>query len=53
MELETFVEEHRQEIDDYIHTVNPNQEIDDEERENWVMNDEGIYEWALNEGVNI
>lgn len=53
MELETFVEENRQEIDGYIHTTNPNQEIDDEERENWVMNDETLYSWAKFEGVNI
>jgi len=32
MELETFVEEHRQEIDDYIHITNPNQDIDKEVR---------------------
>ena len=53
MKLETFVEENRQEIDAFIHTVNPNSNIDNEERENWVMNDEALYNWARSEGVNI
>jgi hypothetical protein len=56
MELYEFIEENRQEIDDHIaHTlgVDENPMPDYEEREAWVMNDEGLYNWAISEGVEI
>ena len=51
MELECFLFQNQKEIDDYIRMVSPNCDLDNEERENWVMNDESLYNWALNEGV--
>lgn len=47
-----FVYNHRKEIDETIKKACPNcTGIDDDERENWIMNDESLYNWALNKGV--
>ncbi len=52
MKLLEFVQKNQREIDAFINAnVGNNSNIDDEERENWVMNDEGLYGWALNAGV--
>ena len=51
MELGAFIFQNQKEIDDYIRMVSPNCDLDNEERENWIMNDESLYNWALNEGV--
>ena len=40
-------------IDIYIHNTVPGYDIDDEERELWILNDEGLYNWARSEGVQI
>jgi len=51
MELECFLFQNQDEIDEYIITICPNCDLDNEERENWIMNDEFLYSWALDEGV--
>ncbi len=51
MTLEIFVDLHREEIDSLIKERCPNCSLDDEEREDWVINDESLYDWALDEGV--
>jgi len=53
MTIEKFIEQNREEIDKAIRNVCSNCKIDDEERENWIMNDEGLYNWALSSGVEI
>jgi hypothetical protein len=50
MTIEDFIEEHREEIDVTIHRMVTGS-LDDEERESWIMNDEGLYDWAIDEGV--
>lgn len=35
---------------DHQHPVEP---LNDEERRLWVLNDEGLYNWARSEGVNL
>ena len=47
--LTDFIKEHREEIDKHIKTPYHN----DEERRQWVLNDEGLYNWARSEGVKI
>jgi hypothetical protein len=56
MTLNQFVRKNRESIDDVIcdvlgtkRTPYPN----DEERENWVLNDEFLYNWAIQEGVDV
>ena len=52
--LQDFVERNRPKIDLTIHAICRNQApIDDDEREQWVLNDESLYLWALDEGVNL
>ena len=36
---------------DHHHEDNNN--LDDDELENWILNDEGLYNWARREGVEI
>ena len=54
MTLATFIEENRGELDRLIRTCldRPNFPLDDDEREMWINNDEGLYMWAQSEGVD-
>jgi hypothetical protein len=49
-----FIEQHRAEIDAVIKRKAPNwtKPIDDAERRLWVLNDEGLYNWAKSEGCS-
>lgn len=47
--LTQFIREHRQEIDDLTKSPYKN----DTERRQWILNDEGLYNWAKSEGVNV
>ena len=51
--LTEWIREHRAEIDSYIQDVAPGCGQNDNERREWVMNDEGLYNWARSEGVAI
>ena len=53
MTLVQFIRENREEIDKGIKRVVPNCKLNDGERREWVMNDEGLYNWARSEGVKI
>lgn len=47
--LREFIREHREEIDQLTKSSIHN----DEERRQWILNDEGLYNWAKSEGVRI
>lgn len=49
MTLKDFIKKYRKEIDEYTQSQYKN----DEEREQWILNDEGLYNWAKSEGVKI
>lgn len=51
--LAEFIKEHRDELDEGIKRVVPNARLNDEERRKWILNDEGLYQWARSEGVRI
>jgi len=53
MTLQEFIDDNRAELDSGIRAAigQPNFDLDDDERELWIMNDEGLYNWALSEGV--
>jgi len=50
--LQSFIKEHRVELDEVIHKV-VNISLNDKERSQWILNDEGLYNWARAEGVRI
>lgn len=53
MRLREFIKQNRNEIDAKIKCVAPNIRINDGEREDWIMNDEGLYYWAQTAGVRV
>ena len=54
MELKEFCRRNRQKIDQAIRSVCSNCQIEgDDDREDWVLNDESLYNWAKSEGVDL
>ena len=55
MKLRDFIKENRTELDRLIRAAlkDPEFRLNDEERRLWVLNDEGLYNWARREGVPI
>jgi len=54
MTLKDFIKENRKDLDACIERVCPNQRYkNDEERRLWVLNDEGLYNWARRSGVRV
>ncbi len=54
MTLANFIKENREELDRYIRRVNPDgPRLDNEERRQWILNDEDLYNWARREGVDV
>ena len=51
--LREWIKENREEIDVAIRRACPNCRIDDAERRLWILNDEGLYNWARSERVNV
>lgn len=54
MNLKQFIRDNRQELDEAIKRVIGSLPYkNDEERRLWVLNDEGLHNWARSEGVRI
>jgi hypothetical protein len=54
MRLSVFVAKNRADIDSAIRGACSNVgRLNDDERRQWVLNDEGLYLWARQEGVRI
>lgn len=52
--ITTFIRENREELDAAIKRACPNiGSINNRERELWILNQEGLYNWARREGVAI
>jgi hypothetical protein len=49
MTMKEFIRKHRKEIDE----ATKSQYHNDEERRQWILNDESLYNWARSEGVRI
>lgn len=55
MTLREFVKQNRTDIDGSIRLYlgQPDLRLNDEDRRQWILNDEGLYNWARSEGVKI
>jgi hypothetical protein len=53
MNMQDFIRENREELDECIQRACPGAPKNDNERRLWVLNDEGLYMWARSEGVRI
>jgi hypothetical protein len=56
MKLKNFIKKNRKEIDNIIQEIlGPvsGVKLNDEERRQWIYNDESLYYWARQEGVKI
>lgn len=51
--LKQFIKEHRGELDEVIKERMTNAKLNDKERRKWILNNEGLYLWAREEGVKI
>jgi len=52
--MRNFIRQYRTEIDQHIKKVCPNiKSLNDKDRQEWILNDEGLYNWARQEKVNI
>lgn len=54
--LQQFIREHREELDSAIARAigqDKNPRANDGERRLWILNDEGLYDWARSEGVRL
>jgi len=52
MTLREFIRENRNALDAIIRSYCPNvPRLSDQDREEWIQNDEGLYLWAKSEGV--
>lgn len=55
MTMREFIKENKNDIDEGIRRYlnRPELRLNDEERRQWILNDEGLYKWARNSGVRI
>ena len=53
MTIKSFIQQHRQEIDQIVKQYYRVDITNDRARHEWLLNDEGLYVWAQREGVNI
>ena len=53
MTLNQFIKENREELDECIQKACPGAPRSDSERRLWILNDEGLYNWARSEGVKV
>lgn len=55
MSKREFLKQNRKEIDNYIRKTldRPDFSLNDRERELWLLNDEGLYNWARSAGVKL
>ena len=57
MTMKQFIQMYRTEIDQHINAALGKEgrwlKRNDDERHTWVMNDEGLYLWAKQEGVDV
>jgi len=53
MTLKQFIKDNRKELDAAIRRMCDNYTLNDSESRLWVLNDEGLYNWARSEGVRI
>ena len=53
MTMKDFLKANRTEISDAVERATGTRPTNDKEREDWVLNDEGLYLWARAEGVPV
>ena len=54
MTIRNFIRANRKELDEAIRAACENVgSLNDEDREQWIENDEGLYLWAKGQGVNV
>lgn len=54
MSKREWLKQNRAELNRIIHAkLGDNRSLNDDDRWEWVMNDEGLYNWARRDGVNV
>jgi hypothetical protein len=53
MTMQQFIQANKPELDAAITRRVPGVKLNNHERQQWILNDEGLYLWAKSEGVRI
>lgn len=53
MKMREFIKQNRKELDECIKRVSLADKLNDSERQQWILNDESLYNWARSCGVRI
>ncbi len=53
MRMRDFIKENRKKLDEAIHHQVRNISLTDKDRQDWILNDESLYNWARRESVKI
>jgi len=53
MTVQTFIKQNRRKIDTIVKRYYNVDIVNDRERHEWILSDEGLFRWAHHEGVNI
>lgn len=53
MTIKQFIKDNRKKIDSIVQEFYGQTPSSDTDRHEWILNDEGLYRWAHQEGVNI
>ena len=53
MRMREFIRKNKVELDESIKRICSSCRLNDEERERWILNVEGLYLWAKSEGVKV
>lgn len=54
MSMRDFIRQNREALDAAIRGACPNVgSLNDDDRREWIANDEGLYQWARSEGVRV
>ena len=53
MKLQDFIKDNREELHNCIDNIYMDHPRNDNEIRLWILNDEGLYDWARSEGVSV
>ena len=54
MSIKEWIKKNKKELDAHIHSqLGHGEPLNNKDREEWMLNDEGLYNWARSDGVKL